>query len=552
MSEFPIFFTTSEWIEHTLENLTLEQKIGQLLHPCIQPSVSEEEGVEALGEVEPGGMFIFSGRTREFQDTARWLQERYPVPVLISSDLENGAGRMVEDATKFPDLMSLAATDDEEIAFEVGRATAVEGRACGVHWAFGPVVDISANPYNPDANTRTFGDDPDRIARLSTAMIRGMQGNGLCATAKHFPGGGFGDRDQHICTTINPLRMDQWFTLSGRMFQETIDAGVWSVMIGHLALPAWDPGDGVHIQHAPPATISHKLVTSLLREKMGFQGIIITDALDMAGVTSWGLFEEIIPGVIEAGCDMILFSSAKRDFDILKRAVENGRLTEKRIDQSVRRILALKEMLGLHEHTISPPVAAAESERFQGVSQSISERAVTLVRDRDEALPFKLEEGSRVLSYHFRGDPAQGNVDAFDDLLRERGVDVTRLDETEVGNLPKGGAGDMLTAFDVVLMNGVFRPSWGTNRIRPAGNYMRDVWSLVASHHPRLALVSYGSPYLLYEMPHLPLVINAYSPDLKTQEAVLRLLVGEIKPTGQSPVDLDAPYRLKGLEGLRY
>lgn len=552
MSEFPMLPTTSGWVEHTLAfatRMTIDQKIGQLLHPDIWPTASPDELTDMLGDVEPGGMFLHPGKTEEFQNTTRWLQARFPVPVIVSSDLECGAGRMVEDATSFPDLMSLAATDDEELAFEMGRAAAVEGRACGVHWSFGPVVDINANPHNPDANTRALGDDPDRIARLATAMIRGMQQNNLCATAKHFPGAGFDDRDQHICTTINPLRMDQWLALSGRMFQEAIDAGVWSIMIGHLALPAWDPGDGAHIQHAPPATISRQLVTGLLREKMGFQGVIITDALDMGGVTSWGPFEEIIPAVIEAGCDMILFSSAKRDFDILKRAVESGRLTEERIDQSVRRILALKETLGLRKSLALPTVTAADSERFQRASREIAERAITLVRDHNGALPLKLEPGARVLSYHLRGDAEYKNVDAFDDLLRARGVEVTRFDEAELGKLPDAAE---IAGFDVVLLSVVLGPSWGTNRIRPAGNYMRDVWALTTSHHPRLALVSYGSPYLLYEMPRLPLVINAYSPDLSTQEAVLRLLTGEISAAGKSPVDLDAPYRFKPLEGLRY
>jgi beta-N-acetylhexosaminidase len=217
----------------------------------------------------------------------------------------------------------------------------------------------------------------------------------------------------------------------------------------------------------------------------------------------------------------------------------------------VRRILALKETLGLHKNHNPPSIEAADSEHFRHISQEIAEKAITLVRDRNEALPLKLEEGNRVLSYHFRGDAAYKNVDAFDDLLRERGVDVTRLDETDLGKLPKGDAGDALAAFDVVLISAVFGPSWGTNLIRPAGNYMRDVWSLITSHHPRLVFVSYGSPYHLYEMPNLPLVINAYSPDLNTQKAVLRLLVGEIKATGKSPVNLDSPYRLKSVEALR-
>ncbi|MCP4535698.1 MAG: glycoside hydrolase family 3 protein [Chloroflexi bacterium] len=549
MREFPVLSITSEWVERTLARLTLDQKIGQLLHPCLKPSATEDERTEALGDVEPGGMFLFSGSREEFKNTTQWLQEHSPVPLIISSDLENGAGRMILDATTFPHTMSLGATDDEHLAYETGRAAAVEGRAFGVHWAFAPVVDVNINPFNPGTNTISFGDDVDLVARLSKAVIRGMQENGICATAKHFPGGGLDDRDQHICNTINPLRTDQWLALSGRTFQEAIDLGVWSIMTGHISLPAWDPGNGTHIQNAPPATLSRKILIELLREQMGFQGVVITDAMDMGGVTAFGPHEEIVPAAIEAGCDMILFSSAKRDFDVLKRAVKEGRLSEARIEESARRILALKKVLGLHENLNLPTLAPADSTHFRQISQEIAEKAITLVRDRNEALPLKLEQGTRVLSYHFRGDPSDAHVDSFDDLLHDRGVEIVRLDETDVGKLHKTNG---FSEYDAVILSAVFDTSWGTNRIRPAGGYMRDVWALINSHHPRLVLVSYGSPYLIYDAPHLPCVINAYSPDLNTQKAVLQVLTGELDPTGKSPVNLEAPYLFKYLEGLRY
>lgn len=548
MSGFKEFDTSSDWVEHILAGMTLDQKIGQLLHPCIQPSASDEERIEMLGDIEPGGLFLFAGSRKELQEITTWFQGRSSVPLIISADLENGAGKVVEEATKFPALMSLGATGDEQLAFEMGRAAAVEGRSCGIHWSFGPVVDISANPLNPGTNTRSFGDDPDLISRLSKAMIQGMQENGLCATVKHFPGGGFDDRDSHICNTINPLRIDQWFALSGRMFQDAFDLGVWSVMVSHISLPTWDPGDHVHMQFSPPATISRRIVTELLRKRMGFEGVIITDALDMGGVTSIGPFEEIIPRVIEAGCDMILFSSVKRDFRIIKDSIKGGRLTEAHVEASVRRILSLKEILGLHEDQTNPPLSKEDSEHFEDISRLIAEKALTLVIDRDSVLPLQLDKGARVLSYHVRGDP-ELNVNTFDNLLRERGVEVAHFNEQDVGKLPNA---DELSEFDIVLISAVFEPSWGTNLIRPGGNYMRDVWALITSHHPRLAFVSYGSPYLYYEMPHLPLVVNAYSADLNTQKAVLRLLAGEIEATGTSPVNLDSPYMFKSLEGLRY
>lgn len=545
--EFQPLPTESSWVEQTLAQLSLDQKIGQLLHPNFWPTTQPETLEEALGDLEPGGIFLHPGKGKAFQKTAAWLKERYPVPVIISSDLENGAGRMIDGATIFPEMMALAATDQEHYAYEMGRAAAVEGRAFGVHWSFGPVMDINGHPHSPGSNAGTLGDDPERVARLSTAMIRGMQENGLAATAKHYPGGGFDDRDPHLCTTINPLRMDQWFALSGRMFQQAIDQGVWSIMIGHTSLPAWDAGDGSHIQAAPPAPLSRRLITDLLRERMNFDGLIITDAMNMAGVTAWGTFDQIIPRTLEVGCDMILFAHPKRDFQFIKQAVEDGRISQERIDQSVRRVLALKEILNLHTNGVTKPAPPAELEHFKRLSLEIAQKAVTLVKDEKGALPLNLTAGSRVLAYHLRGDPER-NVDLLDELLKARGVQVTRFTEADEGKLPESDFAE----YDAVLLYMVIAPSWGTNRIRPAGNFMRDVWQLITTHHPRLICISFGSPYHTYDMPNLPCVVNAYSADANTQAAVLQLLTGEIEAQGKSPVDLQAPYHFKSQEGLRY
>lgn len=547
-SNFPELPLYSLWVEETLAKMNLEQKIGQVLHPCIQPSASESERVELLSGIEVGGLFLFSGTREEFSQTTTWFQNQANIPLIVSSDLEHGAGRMVHDASVFPGMMALAASNDETLAYEMGRATAIEGRALGVHWAFAPVVDVNVNPFNPGTNTMSMGDDPQRIARLSKAIIRGMQEHNLSACVKHFPGGGLDDRDQHICNTINPLQMQQWFALSGHPFQEAINQGVWSIMIGHISLPAWDIGDGSHIQTSPPATLSRRILTKLLREKMGFQGVIITDAMDMGGVTAFGKQEEIVPAAIEAGCDMILFSNVKDDFIAIQKALETGKLSETRLDESVRRILALKEVLGLNETVSVPAVNKNETQNFQNIAENIAERAVTLVRDTNNVLPLKLEKGMKVLSYHLRGDASE-HVDTFDELLLAQGLDVSRFDERDIGQFHKK---DGFEAYDVIIISAVFTASWGTNRIRPAGNYMRDVWAIINSHHEKMILVSYGSPYLGYDMPHLPCVLNAYSPDLMMQKAVLGVLTGDLKAIGTSPVKLDAPYTLKYLEGLRY
>ncbi|MBN1982208.1 MAG: hypothetical protein JW795_11795 [Chitinivibrionales bacterium] len=549
MPQFSKFPQTSPWIEETLGSMSTEQKIGQLLHPCMWPSASQQQREHILADIEVGGMFLFSGVCEQFISTTKWLATRSKVPIIISSDLENGAGVMVKDATVFPSLMALGAADSEELAYEMGKAAAVEGCACGIHWSFGPVVDINVNPHNPITSTRSLGDNVPRIRRLSRALIRGMQEHGLCATAKHFPGDGFDDRDQHLCNTINPLRMDQWFAASGALFADAIDCGVWSIMVGHISLPAWDCGDASHMQLSTPASVSRRITTDLLRAKMGFQGVAITDAMDMAGVTAWGKREDLIPAAVNAGCDMILFAEVRRDFDILKNALHTGLVNIQRIDEAVRRILALKETVGLHKiRSTLPNVSTEDSCHFQQCSVQVAQKAVTVVRDRNKVVPLVFQKGMRILSYHFHNDAAHHQIDGFDDLLRKQNAEVTHFDDGNSGIFTKQF--NTFNEYDCLIINAVLCPSWGIGSIRPSGLYMRDIWPLATSHHPRLVVISWGSPYLGYEMPHIPCIINAYSPDPVMQKAVVAVLTGEAKACGTSPVDLESPYRYKSVYQL--
>jgi beta-N-acetylhexosaminidase len=529
--------TRDEWIKSRLSKMSLDQKIGQLLHPFIHPQLTPEEIENYLGGIEPGGVFIFSGTMEETRNCAMKIQSRLKIPALISSDLECGAGKMMPDATVFPDFMALAAVDDQDLAYTVGKAAALEGRAAGIHWSFAPIVDINRNPFNPVTNVRSLGDDPEIISRMACAVIRGVQENGLCATAKHFPGDGFDSRDQHICTSINPLNMDAWRKLSGRTFQDAINAGVKSIMIGHIALPAIDPGDRKSIDSAPPATLSRRITTDLLRGEMGFDGLVISDASNMGGFTSWGPREEIVPRCIEAGCDQLLFCELKTDFDILKRSVKEGRLSMERVDEAVERVLACKHYFNLHENVGSVPLKQDDRELFRKAAEQIAERSLTLVRDRFGALPLSLTSGKKALCYHLRGDK-ETNVDSFDDLLRKRGVEVVSFNEDAYyENFP----GEETEKADYVLVHFVYKPAWMTNRIRPNGRFMRILVGRIKMHDPRVVFISWGNPYIHLEIPRAPAVINAWSTSPVTQENVLKLLTGEIKARGKSPVNLELP-----------
>jgi beta-N-acetylhexosaminidase len=540
----------SPWVQKTLASLSLDEKLGQLLHPNIRPHWTEEELKKALPPVRLGGAFIFSGPGSEFVRVTRLLQSGTGVPLVISTDLESGAGRMISGATSFPDLMSLAAADDVELARRMGEATAVEARAYGVHWTFGPVVDVNMNPANPITNTRGLGDDPQKIARLATALVESMQAHGLAATVKHFPGDGWDDRDQHLATTINPLSAKEWNKTSGIPYRETFAAGCWTTMIGHIAMPSIDPGHPRDPLGPPPATQSRRITTDFLRGKLGFDGLVISDAIEMNGsVSRVQSAYELVVNMVNAGNDMLLFCDAKRDFAILQKAVGRGDITLERVEDACARVLELKERLGFAADPASAlpaadpeAVLAPHRERFADAARTLARRALTPVQSLGK--PLTLKKGSQVLVLHLRSN-AEYHTDAFDDLLRGHGIEVVRRTEADT---PFEYRSIDYSNYAMVLVLWTVGPTWGTSFIRPAGAWMRGPW-FVRHEYPACPIVhvSFGTPYLIHDVPWADTMLNAYSPDAFTQQAVAEWLFGELKPTGTSPVDLKRHEKVRAL-----
>lgn len=530
----PMSETRTPWIEATLARLTPDQKLAQLMHTTTTPDLTPERWREHTGGLTPGGVFIFPGTREAFRRAAAIVQDGAVVPVAVSSDAENGPARLIKDATEWPEMMGMGAADDETLSVLMGECCAAECRDAGVHWTFGPVVDLNVNPHNPITNTRSLGERPPQVIRHATAMIRAIQAGGVATTPKHFPGDGFDDRDQHLCTTVNPQEMDAWWRTSGAVFKAAIDAGAWSVMIGHIALPAWDPGTGA-LAGAPPATVSSPLLQGLLRHELGFDGLVLTDATGMGGVSGWAERRITLPAMLMAGCDQLLFVDLQDDLQILRDAIAGGRLTWERVDACLRKILRLKELLGLTTAAGAAPrpVAAADLARFQAGARTATEGSLTLVKDRDGALPVALA-GKRVLAIHLRGE-AGYPIDAFDGFLRDAGAEVTCLTEADIPHWPPA---DWLDGFDLVILAFAFNPNWGTHRIRPNGAFMRPLASKVlAQRRIPVVGVSFGSPYHLHDLPQLPALINCYSQHIDAQRAAVDALSGRLPCRGISPVD---------------
>jgi len=529
--------TTDElaWVETTLAGMSLEEKIGHLLCPE-DPGYSPEEWKEILRDVPLGSVFVGYGNVPGTRAAIEAIQAVSRIPVLIASDLEHGAGAMITECTNFPFPMALGATDDLEMARCMGRATAGEGRGYGVHWTFSPVVDLNINFQNPVTNIRSLGDDPEQVSRMAAALIQGLQGTGeLAATAKHFPGDGVDDRDQHICTSINSLTMPDWWASYGKVWKAAIQAGVMSIMVGHIALPDYCGHAGDSLD-AMPATLEPRLQIDLLRGELGFEGLIVSDAAPMIGIAARVRADEEALQNILAGSDVFLFADPRRDFYLLMEAVRQGRLLVERVEQSVRRVIEMKARLGIHRAAFGEPLDQAKRDIHWRQALGLAEKSITLLR-KNEMTPVRLKPGAKVLTATVRYNHAHADPDfemaLVDEELRKRGIEVDHLDlVTHQALIERAGE------YDCVFVNIVVYPHARMGTIRITGELIMPFWKAFFVDHPNVVFTAFGSPYLLYELPHLPNLYLAYSHTNASRVAAVRAWLGEIEPIGRCPVKL--------------
>ena len=528
----PLNEAQQHWVDATFETLSTEAKVAQLLIPNLGSYDDEAQGMTPFLQAGTlGGIFVGAAEHDTHRREIRKLQARCRVPMVVAADLEAGAGHVVYGGVPFPEPLAVAAANDPELAYTLGHAAAREGRHAGIHWTYAPVVDVNLNPDNPIANTRSLGDDPGRVARLAEAILRGMQAYGLAACAKHFPGDGIDDLDHHIATTVNSLSMQDWHRISGFTFRKAIEAGVWSVMIGHIALPAWD-GDTDHRGVYCPASINRKVVTDLLRGELGFEGLIVTDDMNMGGVAGYTNRRDRTIACLTAGCDMLLFPKLPGDYTILLEAVRSNDLPAARLDDAVRRILAFKARLNLHqEDRFGPAATAPERQAFEEASRRMAAAAMVNVRDVHNTLPLRhLQPGARVLTITLASNDQ--DVPEVDKALLERGYQVDH-----VYNPNDIRFGDQTFAYDAVFVNFVFKAVWGLQSVHSVGLHNRIFIGGFYSDHPCVVFTSFGSPYHLRMFNGLPNYINAHSSSPDSQRAAVNVWFGEAETTGTSPVN---------------
>ncbi len=535
------------------KDLTLRQKIGQTV--CILADdvaqAKQYGSLEAFLIKYPVGA-IFTGAMAflhpEIEVTAPKLmaqiaryQQFSKIPLLTVDDMESGPGLLLKGLPHFPHQMAVGAANSEKLAYEYGKCLALGAKSVGVNWLLTPVADLSLNPFNPDVHVRAFSDNPDKAARLLVAMVQGMQDHGIAATLKHFPGDGVDYREQHLVSSCNSLSVDKWMNSFGKVFQQSINQGVSAIMTGHVSLPAFQTEkeniDGIYL----PGSISPEIIGSLLKEKMNFGGVVVTDALIMGGLKKWT--DDTADGAVKclmAGNDMMLWPNLEY-FDRIEAAIKNGEMSEERLNDAVDRIWKMKEKLGVFEpEKISVArIPEAINDELTDMSRSVAEKSITLVKDKHNLLPITPAKYKKILLVGIT--PNKQYYEQMETLRSELASKGFEVDMRHNVQYEADGWEDKYSAgYDLII--------WALNRFpqRPFGgmSFFMDecfsIWGALCDRKEETIVVSLASPYSYNEyFLQANVFINTFSYVKESQKALARALVGEI------PFNLESPVKMK-------
>jgi len=563
-----------QWANKELRRMSLEEKIGQLIYVGVNATFlnQDSEAFKALRhQVEDnhiGGIILFRGPVYESVVLVNRMQSLARYPLLISADLEAGAGMRFDDTVNMPWNMAVGATDNPDYARRLGALTARESRALGVQQIYAPVADVNNNAANPVINVRSYGEDPAAVGRFVAAFVEGVQSNGVIATAKHFPGHGDTATDSHRGLPEIDVSRERLNAIELVPFRAAVQAGVGSVMTGHIGMPQVDPTAVVPLPRdvklkpidtdedsevvvekgTMPTTLS-PVMNGILRRDLGFNGLIVTDAMSMSGLTLYFTQEEASVRALEAGADLLL-KPADPDaaFRGVREAVTKGRLKEQRIDESVRRILATKYDLGLVTQRITPldtidrNVAGSASLEL---AREIAEHAITLVRNEDNLVPLtSLKPEAHIFNLAItNGDDRLWVGNVFVNAIERSGRKMETLvldDRSSEAEVQK--ALERAKRADIVIASLYGRVRTGQARsvgLPEPGE--KALAALITSKVP-LVGISFGNPYLLQSFPRMRTYVVAYGDMPSLQQASAAALLGQIDITGKLPITLPGLY----------
>lgn len=529
--------TASPLVKSRLQQMSLREKIAQMVVANIVPENMDENSGEfkkyktLCEQQKVGGFIFFKGSIADYVRISNKLQSYSETPLLISADFERGIKMRVTDGVIFPNNMAIGATDNSELAYKMGKEIARQTRLIGVQQNYSPVCDVNNNPNNPIINVRSFGENPQLVSKMSEAMIKGLQDGNVIATAKHFPGHGDTEIDSHNDLPILNFSMDRLNSIELAPFKNAIDKKVMSVMIAHLSFPELESDSHV------PASLSANIVQSLLIDKMGFDGLVVTDALNMKGITKYYSTGEVAVMCVNAGIDLILMPlSEEKTIDAIESAVSSGKISEERINRSVEKILKAKEWLGLFNNKYVQEAdvwKSVHSEESDVLAQQIADESITLVKDDNNSLPTDASKRTLVIVISEGGE--SDNTSYLQSHAGEYLSNYELIKSNELGNINPAD-------YEKIIFAVYAKVRYGTGKISISPENASLITSISGSHNGTI-VVSLGNPYLLKEFPSANSYICAYGDSDVSINAVLKCITGKIKFKGKLPVTVTENYK---------
>lgn len=548
-----------KWVEETISNMSIEEKIGQLF--VILGKSSDEGYIKTIIEkYNFGGARYVETDPKKVLMQNEFYQNYSKIPMFIAANCEDGASGACEGGTKVASHAQCGASLTDEAAFQLGRIGGIEATALGCNWTFSPIADILLNWRNTIVNTRAFGKDPEQVLHLSKQVIRGFKNSNILACAKHFPGDGVEERDQHLVLGINDLSTEEWDRTFGLVYKGLIDDGLETIMIGHIALPAYSRKfrPGIKDEDIMPASLAPELVTDLLRKQLGFNGLVVTDASHMGGLLCAMPRSEQVPGTIAAGCDMFLFMhDDEEDFQYMLEGYKSGIITEERLREALEHILGMKAKLNLHKtkkinrEEALKGLSVIGCDEHRKIAAKVADDSITLVKDTQNILPIDVTKKKRAKLYFLESAP-QSYADGTDSAkkivvneLENAGFivdlnktfyemeqeEISRFNKFKIMDMPK--VEDFKKMYDVVFVFVNMKGYAQENNVRvkysaPHSNelpwWIREVPTVCVS-------LNYTNH--LYDLPMMKTYINAYEPTKECISATINKIVGKSEFKGK-------------------
>ncbi len=547
-----------KWVNETKNNMSIEEKIGQLFF-LIGFTTEKEVLKSVVSNIRPGGMMYRKTGQKNVVEAHKTLQSASKIPMLLAANIEAGGNGLIEEGTFYGHQMLVGATKDEEYAYKLGLISGREAGAVGGNMAFAPILDINKNFRNPITNVRSFGDDKETIAKMSSAYVRGAQDAGISVTIKHFPGDGMDGRDQHLVTTHNTCEVDEWRESFGMIYEKSIKDGARGLMVGHISLPAYMDkyaSDKPELKYYP-ATLNPVLLNKLLREELGYNGLTMTDATLMTGFGQMGKRKDLVPESIAAGCDMFLFTRMPEDdYKFMMDGYKNGVITDERLDEALTRILAMKASLKMNGKTVDELVPdnfdKINKEEHDRWTKELAYKGVTLVKNDENLLPLDnkkykkigiMYNGNESLEKAVFGEEEKGLkvYEKMVNALNKQGFEAFYYDFGNIMNVLQDmqkPLEEWTSQFDAIIY--LTKKEVMSNQTSLQLNYKAMGFDApwFVKEVPTI-LVSLANPYQTYDLPMINTVINAYSATEYIFDAIAEKIAGKSKFEGISPVQLD-------------